>query len=115
MHTSAPWPTPAGAWGRSSRRTEAAVTVVTDDVAREVLRELRAARRRHYLRQLDWVDALYKAYLTGIGAGAATLVISGALGDARASPETVHTLAARGPAVLGLLVAVFVAGGLRTG
>jgi hypothetical protein len=88
---------------------------VTDDVAREVLRDLRSARRRHYLRQLDWVDALYKAYLMAIGAGAATLAVSGALGDARASSHTVHTIAARGPAALGLLVALLVAGGLRTG
>src|SRR3954452_19815439 len=90
-------------------------TVVAADVARPVLRELRAARRRHYLRQLDWVDALYKAYLTAIAAGAATIVVSGALGDDRASSSTVDTLAARGPAVLGLAVALLVAAGLRSG
>src|SRR4051812_22991057 len=89
--------------------------VVAADVARPVLRELRAARRRHYLRQLDWVDALYKAYLTAIAAGAATLLVSGALGDSRADSEAVHTIAARAPAILGLLVAVLVAGGLRSG
>src|SRR2546423_12451064 len=91
------------------------VGVVADDVARQTLRELRTARRRHYLRQLDWVDALYKAYLTGIAAGAATIAISGALGDAKADLETVHSIAARGPAMLGVLVALLLAGGLRTG
>jgi hypothetical protein len=91
------------------------VAVVADHVARDVLRDLRTARRRHYLRQLDWVDALYKAYLTAIGAGAATVVVSGALGDHRASAGTVATLAARGPAVLGLGVALLVAAGLRSG
>jgi len=91
------------------------VAVITDAAARGVLRELRTARRRHYLRQLDWVDALYKAYLTGIAAGAATIAISGALGDAKADLETVHSIAARGPAMLGLLVALLLAGGLRTG
>lgn len=91
------------------------MAVVADDVGRQVLRELRGARRRHYLRQLDWVDALYKAYLTAIGAGAGTLLVSGALGDARAGAHSAHEIAARGPAVLGLAVALLVAAGLRTG
>jgi hypothetical protein len=91
------------------------VAVVADDAGRQILRELHSARRRHYLRQLDWVDALYKAYLTAIGAGAATVIVSGALGDTRAGAHTVHTIAARGPAVLGLVVALLLAGGLRTG
>src|SRR4051795_4954744 len=91
------------------------MAAVAGDTARAVLHDLRTARRRHYLRQLDWVDALYKAYLTGIAAGAATVAISGALGDAKADLETVHSIAARGPAMLGLLVALLLAGGLRTG
>jgi hypothetical protein len=91
------------------------VAVVANDVGRQVLRELRGARRKHYLRQLDWVDALYKAYLTAIGAGAATILVSGALGDSRASAHSVHEIAARGPALLGLAVALMVAAGLRTG
>jgi hypothetical protein len=91
------------------------MAVVAGDTARAVLHDLRTARRRHYLRQLDWVDALYKAYLTAIAAGAATVVVSGALGDDRASPATVHTIAARGPAVVGLFLALLVAAGLRSG
>jgi hypothetical protein len=91
------------------------VAAVADVAARSILSDLRTARRRHYLRQLDWVDALYKAYLTAIAAGAATVFLSGALGDNRASPDGVATLAARGPAVLGLVVALLVAAGLRSG
>lgn len=91
------------------------MAVVANDVGRQVLRELRTARRRHYLRQIDWVDALYKAYLTAIGAAVGTLLVSGALGDERASADSVHSIAARGPAVLGLAAALLVAGGLRTG
>jgi hypothetical protein len=91
------------------------VAVVADDTGREVLRELRNSRRRHYLKQLDWVDALYKAYLTAIGAGAGTLLLSGVLGDHRASAAGVHDLVARGPAILGLGVALLIAAGLRTG
>jgi hypothetical protein len=91
------------------------MAVVADEVGRQVLRELRTARRRHYLQQLDWVDALYKAYLTAIGAGVGTLLVSGVLGDARADGGSAHTIAQRGPAVLGLAVALLVAGGLRSG
>ena len=91
------------------------MAVIANDVSRGVLRELRAARRRHYLRQLDWVDALYKAYLTAIAAAAATLVVSGALGDAKADAATVRTIAAHAPAALGLLVALLMSGGLRSG
>src|SRR3954454_14489042 len=91
------------------------MAVVARESAGAVLHDLRTARRRHYLRQLDWVDALYKAYLTAIAAGAATVFVSGALGDDRASASTVATITARGPAVLGLAVALLVAAGLRAG
>ncbi|MEA2466040.1 MAG: hypothetical protein QOJ57_166, partial [Thermoleophilaceae bacterium] len=91
------------------------MAVVADEVGRQVLRELRTSRRRHYLQQLDWVDALYKAYLTAIGAGVGTLLVSGVLGDARVGGGSVHSIAQRGPAVLGLAVAVLVAAGLRSG
>jgi hypothetical protein len=91
------------------------VAVVADGSARQILGELRSSRRRHYLKQLDWVDALYKAYLTAVGAGVATLFLSGALGDERAGPDGVHEVAARGPALLGLLVALLIAAGLRSG
>jgi hypothetical protein len=91
------------------------VAAIADSATQAVLRELRTARRKHYLRQLDWVDALYKAYLTAIAAGAATVFVSGALGDNRASASTVHTIMQRGPAVLGLAVALLVAAGLRSG
>src|SRR3954454_24261165 len=91
------------------------MAVVARESAGAVLHDLRTARRRHYLRQLDWVDALYKAYLTAIAAGAATVIVSGALGDDRASSATIATITARGPAVLGLVVALLVAAGLRSG
>lgn len=89
--------------------------VASRAAARQTLKELRSARRRHYLRQLDWVDALYKAYLTAIAAGAGTLLLSGALGDDRASAPGVDRLAEHGPAVLGIGVAVLLAGALRSG
>ncbi len=89
--------------------------VVAPTEARQVLKELRTARRRVYLRQLDWVDALYKAYLTAVAAGVATLFLSGALGDRGAAEGSIHTIGARGPAVLGLFVALFAAGALRSG
>jgi hypothetical protein len=83
--------------------------------ARQALRRLRAARRRRYLDPGAWADTLYRVYVTAILGGLAIALVSGALGDARASEDAVEEIARRGPALLGLLVALAVAGGLRSG
>ncbi|MFI5053741.1 MAG: hypothetical protein ACHQDE_05215 [Acidimicrobiia bacterium] len=80
-----------------------------------VARALRAARRRHYLREGDWVDSLYKAYVTAIVAGLGLFYLSLALGGDRVDASVLSTITERGPAVLGLGVAVVVGLGLRSG
>ena len=40
----------------------------------KTLRDLRRSRRRHYLREGDWVDSLYKAYIVVIIAAARALL-----------------------------------------
>jgi hypothetical protein len=82
---------------------------------RSAARELRAARRSHYLREGDWVDSLYKAYVTAILAGLALFYLTLAFGNHRVDASTLRTISERGPAALGLLVAVLVALGLRSG
>jgi Family of unknown function (DUF6297) len=76
---------------------------------------MRAARRRHYLREGDWVDSLYKAYITVVIAGLALFYASLALGGDRVDAATLSTIVDRGPGVLGLGVAVLVGLGLRSG
>ncbi len=80
----------------------------------ETLRELRRSRRRHYLREGDWVDSLYKAYIVGILAALGLFYGSVALG-ADFDAAALHDVEQHGAAVLGLAVAVLVLLGLRSG
>jgi hypothetical protein len=90
--------------------------VLTDRAEmRRALHALHRQRLRRRIRQLDWIDALYKAYVTGILVltvlfGAAALV-----GDRRLGPGALADLGADGPAVVGIAVALMVAFGLRSG
>ena len=76
---------------------------------------MQSARRRHYIREGDWVDSLYKTYVTVIAALVALFYLGAAFGSADASAATVRDVEAHAPAVLGLVVAVFAALGLRSG
>ena len=73
------------------------MAVVADDVGRAVLRELRSSRRRHYLRQLDWVDALYKAYVTAIFSAIGASIVSGYVGGDPVTPAQLATVTQHGP------------------
>src|SRR5256885_15956897 len=69
--------------------------------AREVLADLRRARRRQRTVDFDMFEALYRAYLTGIFAGIAVLLLSGATGDGKVAPGTLVDIRRDGPAVRG--------------
>jgi hypothetical protein len=76
---------------------------------------LRRARRRHYLREGDWVDSLYKAYVTVIVAAVALFYATAALGGSRTTGRAIADIVHGGAAVLGLGIAVLVTLGLRSG
>jgi hypothetical protein len=84
-------------------------------VGAATLRSLRAQRRRNRLRDLDWFEAAYRAYLTGIVGIVIVLVVSSWLGDTRPSPKGFSDLLDHGPAVIGLVAALAIALGLRSG
>ena len=86
-----------------------------DPSARATSRALRRSRRRHYLSEGDWVDSLYKAYITAIIAGLALFYLTIALGSATVGADTLATIQDRGAGVIGLGIAVVVALGLRSG
>jgi hypothetical protein len=77
--------------------------------------DFRRFRRRRWLSHLDWVDALYRAYLTAIALGVIVFFLSAAAHDAEVGPATVGRVADHGPAWLGLGLAIAVAAGLRSG
>src|SRR5438128_11596456 len=80
-----------------------------------VVAELRRARRHNRVVEVDWIDALYRAYLTAIASGIAVVLLSGVVGDHRLGAHAVQRVLDDGPAVVGLVLAGAVAVGLRSG
>lgn len=81
----------------------------------EVVRDLRRARRKQRVAAIHWVDALYQVYITGLVAVVAVVLISGAVGDEKLSHASVLDVRDHGPAVVGLVLAIAVLAGLRSG
>ncbi|MCU1346225.1 MAG: hypothetical protein JWL70_2491 [Acidimicrobiia bacterium] len=86
-----------------------------ESVARAALRSMRHARRRHRLDQFDWVDAMYRVYVTAILGTVAVVITSGLVGDGKLSPADLIKVDQHGGAAVGLLVAGALALGLRSG
>lgn len=78
------------------------------------LTALRRARLRHRIANVDFFDALYRAYLTAIGAGIAIVLLSGVTGDRAVTPAELARVDHHGAAVVGLVVALGVAIALRS-
>lgn len=81
----------------------------------QVLKDLRATRRRQRIADFDAFEALYRAYLTGITLTMAVLLLSGLTGDSKLSPGQVADIRTYGGAVVGLAVALVFAIGMRSG
>jgi hypothetical protein len=79
------------------------------------LGELAAARRRRRLGDLDWFEAFYNAYLAGIGVVVATAVVSTLLPEGEVAASTVDRVRADGAALAGIVLALVVAVGARSG
>ncbi len=84
-------------------------------VPASVVGDLRRARRRQRVAAIHWVDALYQVYITGILVAGAVLALSTIVGDAPLSAAAIARVRADGPAVLGVVAAVAVFVGLRSG
>ncbi|MGZ4795392.1 MAG: hypothetical protein ACXVLO_04130 [Acidimicrobiia bacterium] len=82
---------------------------------RRALAGLHRRRRVQRLRHLDWIDALYRAYVVGIVLVAALAVLAAIVGDGRLAASTVDEITRRGPAIVGAFAALLVAFGLRSG
>lgn len=88
---------------------------VAGESARAVLVDLRRARRRRRTEDFDPFDALYKVYITAILLGVAVWLLSGVTGDVRVDHATVLRVIQRGPQVVGAVIGVCFAVGLRSG
>lgn len=80
-----------------------------------VVGELRRARRKRRVASIHWIDALYQVYLTGLVSIVLVILLSDAIGDDKVSAAGIADVKEYGPAAAGLLVAVAVFLGLRSG
>lgn len=75
----------------------------------------RRYRRRKRLADIHWIDALYQAYLTALLGGAAILGLVNVVGDDPLTPGQLARVVHEGDDWLGVVVAVALAIGLRSG
>ena len=83
--------------------------------SKAVLAELRKAQRHRRIADFDTFEALYRVYITALVAGVSLWLLSGVVGDKRVGPTTAARVAADGPQLVGCVVALALAVGLRTG
>jgi hypothetical protein len=81
----------------------------------EALRALQRARRSNRLATVDRFEALYNVYLSGLLGSLAVVGLSNLAGDRMVDAGELRSVLDTGPALLGLLAAVGVAVGIRSG
>jgi hypothetical protein len=89
--------------------------VLTAPEQRAVLAELRQRRRARRIEDFDVFEAFYRVYVTAIVSAVAVWVLSGFIGDQRAGPADVARVGDHGAQVVGAVVGLAWAVGLRSG
>ena len=79
------------------------------------LRDMRSARRLRRVQETEWFEALYRVYLAAIVIGGSVLFISGIFEDSVASTNDVSDVTSHGPHILGVIVAIALFLGVRSG
>ena len=87
----------------------------TPSIGVSALHDMRRARRRHRIQDLEWFEALYRVYITALLVGGAVLFLSGLVKDDNLTTTELANVTQHGPHALGLVVAVVVFLGLRSG
>jgi hypothetical protein len=89
--------------------------VIDVEATTEALHDLRRARRQNRLADVHWIDALYRVYMVGLVGVILIMLASGLLPDEKVTTAEAATFASEAPLWLGLLFAVAVGIGLRSG
>jgi hypothetical protein len=76
---------------------------------------LRRARRRNAVAAVDWIDALYRVYVTAIAGGIALVLLAGATGDEQVGSSTIDDVVDWGPVALGVVVVLAGVVAVRSG
>lgn len=79
------------------------------------LYDLRRTRKRRRLGDIEWFDSAYRVYLAALFGGGGVLWLSSAIGSVQLSAATARSVADHGPAWLGVVAAVAVMIGARSG
>ena len=85
------------------------------ETAADALADLRKARRKNRLQELDWFEAAYRVYLVAILFGGGALWASSFIKDSKVDAATIADVYHYGPAVLGMLGVAAFSAGLRSG
>jgi hypothetical protein len=80
----------------------------------DALSALKSARRANRVENIDRFDAFYKAYLGAILSGIALYAIAGYFGDTPIRGAGLESFTERAPAVIGLVIALAIAIGMRS-
>jgi hypothetical protein len=83
--------------------------------ARRALKDMRAARKKRFIEQLDVMEVLYRVYVALIFGAIALGVVAGVVNDADVGASAAGGIADDGPALLGIGIALAVLAGLRSG
>jgi hypothetical protein len=96
-------------------RTAQSFTADPDADLDRALVDGRRMRKRHRIGDIDWIDAVYRAELTGVACAIAFYALAGLIGDSPVTPAQMATVASDGDAWLALAAALAMAVGLRSG
>lgn len=91
------------------------LTVPVQSEAKATLKELRRTRQRRRLGDLDWYEIAYRVYLFALVGLVVVVWVSDAVDGVIGKDVNTENLLTRGPAIIGLLVVVSFALGLRSG
>ncbi|MGA0862334.1 MAG: hypothetical protein ACO3RB_00405 [Ilumatobacteraceae bacterium] len=89
--------------------------MTSPSVGLEALRNMRTARRRNRVQEMDWFEAMYRVYLAAFFGGGVILWLSGLSADGPLSAEAISDLHRHTPHVIGLIAAAAVFLGARSG
>lgn len=86
-----------------------------ESTSTDALAALRSARKRVRTRHIDWIDAMYRAYILSIAGVIAVLVASGYVGDGDVTASTLADVRTYGAAAVGAFLTVMLVVGVRSG
>ncbi len=81
----------------------------------DAIPDLRRARRKRRTADLEWFDLAYRVYLVALGGGGLVLWLSNLIQDDPVSASGLDDVTSHGPAVGGLIAAIAILLGLRSG